>query len=99
VFIHGCSSSLNLPVVDAAHPSPVVMASMIDGSECFEASNAIPGAPEGAVIDRLEGYLHDAYLVLDTLIVESQDPNQLHLLARMARSLYKAIDASSVLPR
>ena len=75
------------------------MASMNDGHECFEASIAIPGAAEGAVIDRLEGYLHDAYLVLDMLIVESQDPNQLQLLARLARSLYKAIDASSVLRR
>ena len=72
---------------------------MNDDPDCFEASIAIPGATEGSVIDRLEGYLHDAYLVLDTLIVESQDPNQLQLLARMARYLYKAIDASSVLRR
>ena len=49
--------------------------------------------------DRLEGYLHDAFLVLDTLIAEFQDPNQLQLLARLARSLYLAIVASSFLRR
>jgi len=77
----------------------MAIASPNDFAECFEASIAIPGAPDAPVITRLEGYLHDAYLVLDTLIVEAQDPNQLQLLARLARSLYKAIDASSVLGR
>lgn len=72
---------------------------MNDAPECFEASIAIPGAPENGVIDRLEGYLQDAYQVLDTLIVEAHDQNQRHHLARLARSPYKAIDASSVLRR
>ena len=70
---------------------------MDDCPECFEASITIPAPPAEAVIDRLEGYLQDAYKVLDTLIVESQDPSQRDQLARLARSLYKAIDASSVL--
>lgn len=72
---------------------------MDDCSDCFEASITIPGAPEDGVIGRLEGYLHDAYNVLDALIVESQDPSQRQHLARLARSLYKAIDASSALRR
>lgn len=70
---------------------------MDDCPECFEASITIPGATEDPVIDRLQGYLQDAYKVLDGLIVESQDPSQRDQLARLARSLYKAIDASSVL--
>jgi len=70
---------------------------MDDCPECFEASITIPGATVDPVIDRLQGYLQDAYKVLDGLIVESQDPSQRDQLARLARSLYKAIDASSVL--
>ena len=66
-------------------------------SECFEASITILGDSSNGVIERLEGYLHEAYAVVDTLIVESHDPAQRQHLARLARSLYKAIDASSVL--
>lgn len=68
-------------------------------SDCFEVSILIPDVSKDVVIGRLEGYLHDAYNVLDALIVESQDPSQRQHLARLARSLYKAIDASSALRR
>lgn len=96
---HGCSLSSDLPVVNVVHSYPVATASPNDGLECFEASITISCEPKDVVIERLEGYLQDAYQVLDTMIVEAHDPNQRHHLARLARSLFKAIDASSVLPR
>jgi hypothetical protein len=96
-FANGCSSSLDDQRADVAQSSSQVRAGMSCDSECFEASITIPGDSSNGVIERLEGYLHEAYAVVDTLIVESHDPAQRQHLARLARSLYKAIDASSVL--
>ncbi len=61
---------------------------------CFETSITVPPSRKDELADKLSAYLHDAYIILDTLIVDSSDPVQRNQLARLARSLYKAIDAS-----
>ena len=89
---------------NAALASPVSVAGAGSGMSdsvcsegCFEASINVPGTPSQEVVSRLSRYLQDAYGILDALIVDAQDPVQRNRLAHMARSLYKAIDAASVL--
>ncbi len=73
------------------------MSDSVCSEGCFEASITVSGTPSQEVVSRLSRYLQGAYGILDALIVDAQDPFQRNRLAHMARSLYKAIDAASVL--
>ena len=46
---------------------------------------------------RLSDSLDDAFVIVDTMIQYAENPCQRNQLAHLARSLFKAIDACSVL--
>jgi hypothetical protein len=100
--LHQASSDSGLPesiriasAVDAESASSA--ADLGCDAGCFEASITLPPSGKDQLTENLSAYLQDAYTILDALIVESRDPVQRSQLARLARSLYKAIDASSVI--
>lgn len=70
--------------------------SLDDSIQSIRTSHSSGSARQFALL-RLSDSLDDAFVIVDTMIQSAENPFQRNQLAHLARCLFKAIDASSVL--
>lgn len=86
----GNQSSVNPVVPSTDQPS-------LYGSMRLTRSRLSSGSARQFALLRLSDSLDDAFVIVDTMIQYAENPRQRNHLAHLARSLFKAIDACSVL--